>query len=69
MIDEIALIIGFVLVLVLIVMIMYIYEERNKCKHIWEEINRSRWHSELFGDFIKVELKCRKCGEIESRRI
>lgn len=69
---EIALIIGFVLVLVLIVMIMYIYEERNRCKHIWEETNRSNW-SRKWGnidrEFIKVELKCRRCGEVESREI
>ena len=69
---ETVILLGIFLILFLIVLIMYIYEERNKCKHIWEETNRSNW-SRKWGnidrDFIKVELKCRKCGEVESREI
>jgi len=60
---------GTFLILLLMLIIMWVYEERNRCKHIWEETNRSQWESDLYGDFTKVELKCRKCGDVESRRI
>ncbi len=65
----ILILLGVLMIVLLIRILLYILEERNKCKHIWEETHRSKWNSDLYGDFTKVELKCKKCGDVESRRI
>ncbi len=50
-------------------------EEKNKCKHIWKETNRTMWNKysrysgESVGEVIKVELTCSKCGNIKVMEI
>ncbi len=63
-------ILGIVLITSLAMCLYLTYmEEKNKCYHKWEEVSRSNWKNNLGGEFIKVELKCEKCGEVTCRRL
>ncbi len=60
----------FSLIILLITCLIYYFEEKNKCKHIWKEQSRSKWTREYIYfdssfDFIRVELHCKKCGDIK----
>jgi len=60
---------GIVFLVMLFVAFMTYLEEKRKCKHKWEEGPRSLWGNGFGGDFIKVELRCKICGDVEVRRI
>ena len=68
----IELFIGIFLVLFMVLLLfMLFYFEYIKCRHIWKEQNRSNWNrisifsNESLGEYIKVELRCNKCGDMK----
>ena len=58
----------FIFFITLLICFYFLYlEEKRKCKHRWEEVDRRMWTNSFGGDFIKVELSCKLCGEVEFR--
>ena len=49
--------------------IMTYLEEKNRCKHIWEETERFRGTNMLGTMCSVVHLKCIKCGEVKSKNL
>ena len=63
-------IIIFLVAFMVLLLLMLFYFEMIKCRHIWEEQSRSNWKRlgaffDSYGDLVKVELRCAKCGNIK----
>jgi len=48
---------------------MALLEEKQKCKHKWEETNRLTGYNMLGSLATRVDLRCIKCGEVQSRTL
>lgn len=66
----IEILIGFIIFIVcsMICFIIYLHHQ-NACKHQYETTRVTTVKSEFGFDYYLHELKCKKCGDVSSRRI